>query len=54
MKSKYLGQKIKMNNGMYATCIAFRSTQDIDVQFEDGTIVRHKSSSSFKNGKIAN
>ena len=39
---------------MFATCIAFRSTRDIDVQFEDGTIVKHKSSSSFRDGKIAN
>lgn len=54
MKSKYLGLKLRMNNGMYAKCIAFRRAGDIDVQFEDGTIVKHKSSSSFKNGKIAN
>ena len=52
MKSKYLGLKIKMNNRMYATCIVFRSTQDIDVQFEDGTIVRHKRKSKFLRGFI--
>ena len=32
-----------MNCGMEATCIAYRGTHDIDVQFEDGTIVEHKS-----------
>ncbi len=54
MKSKLLGLRLKMNNGMYATCIAFHSYRNIDVQFEDGTIVKQKSGASFKTGKIAN
>ena len=31
-----------MNNGLLATIIAYRNTQDIDVQFEDGTIIYNK------------
>ncbi len=41
-----------MNCGMEATCIAYRGTHDIDVQFEDGTIVEHKSKVSFVRGQI--
>ena len=41
--SSCLGETRIMNCGMEATCIAYRGTHDIDVQFEDGTIVEHKS-----------
>ena len=49
-----LGETRKMNNGMLATIITYRTSMDIDVQFEDGTIVYHKIYDSFKKGKIAN
>ena len=43
LRSKYLvGMTVVMNNGQKATCIEHRSYEDLDVQFEDGTIVRHK------------
>ena len=44
----------KMKNGMKATIIAYRKSDDIDVQFEDGTIVKHKSYQHFTQGHIRN
>ena len=49
-----LGETRKMNNGMIATIIVYRSCKDIDIQFKDGTIVTHKDYYSFKNGLIGN
>ena len=43
-----------MNNGMKATCIAYRLAKDMDVQFEDGTIVEHVQKVHFDKGTIAN
>ncbi len=43
-----------MTNGMKATCIAYRLAKDIDVQFEDGTIIEHVQKCHFFEGKIAN
>ena len=42
-----------MNNGLMATIIRYRSCSDIDVQFEDGTIVTNKQMSHFRQGNIA-
>ena len=50
--SSCLGKTRIMNCGMEATCIAYRGTHDIDVQFEEGTIVEHKSKVSFVRGQI--
>lgn len=44
----------QMNNGFNATIIAYRNVTDIDVQFEDGTVVEHRTYQSFKLGKIRN
>lgn len=49
-----LNERRLMNNGMYATCIEYRNSEDIDVQFDDGTIVQHKVKSCFISGSIAN
>jgi len=43
-----------MNCGQYATIIAYRGSKDIDVRFEDGTIVEHKHYEKFKKGAIQN
>jgi len=48
------GEVRKMNNGMTAKIVAYRSSRDIDIQFEDGTIVYNKTYGSFKKGLIAN
>ena len=42
-----------MNCGMKATIIRYENNTDIDVCFEDGTIVEHKTYNSFKKGRIA-
>ena len=49
-----LGETKMMNNGMEATIIIFKKYDDIDVLFEDKTIVRHKTYSNFQKGKISN
>ena len=49
-----VGEINTASNGMKMTIIAYRSCRDIDIQFEDGTIVEHRDYSSFKNGQISN
>lgn len=51
---RYLGMEKVMSCGMKATIIAYRNTLDIDVRFEDGTVVEHKTIHSFKTGYIKN
>jgi DNA-directed RNA polymerase subunit RPC12/RpoP len=48
--------EININNrqGLLMTIIVYRNSKDIDVQFEDGTIVEHKDYRNFKNGGIRN
>lgn len=48
-----IGESIIANNGLKMTIIAYRGVKDIDVQFEDGTIVYNKAYSNFKNREIA-
>lgn len=43
-----------MNCGMQAEIIKYRATNDIDVQFEDGSIAEHRAYSAFKKGSILN
>ena len=50
----YVGETNKAKNGQIMTIIEYRSATDIDVQFEDGTIIRHKTYDSFKLGNIKN
>lgn len=47
------GQRKMMNCGLYATVVADRGAHDIDVQFEDGTIVRNKDRANFNRGTIS-
>ena len=49
-----LGETRMMNCGMEATIIRYGKYIDIDVRFEDGTVVKHKSYGKFKKGEIAN
>ena len=53
-KTNRLGETRMMNCGMEATIIRYGKAIDIDVRFEDGTVVKHKSYSKFKKGGIAN
>ena len=54
IKASRLGETRMMNCGMEATIIRYGKAIDIDVRFEDGTVVKHKSYSKFKKGGIAN
>lgn len=49
-----IGLENKANNGQPMKIVAARSCQDIDIQFNDGTIVKNKRLDSFRAGKIAN
>lgn len=49
---KILGQTKTMHCGDTATIIGYRKFNDIDIQFDDGTIVRHCSLSAFKGCRI--
>lgn len=51
-ESKRVGESVRHSNGMLMTIIAYRSCIDIDIMFEDGTIVRHKRYKSFKEREI--
>ncbi len=48
-----IGEESMSTNGQKMKIIAYRNTSDIDVQFEDGNVVKHKSYSHFKEGKIS-
>ena len=54
MKASRLGKTRMMNCGMEATIIRYGGYNDIDVRFEDGTIVGSKTYNAFKKGSIAN
>ena len=49
-----LGEKRLMNCGEYATIIAYRCNLDIDVCFEDGTVVKNRVYGEFTRGIITN
>ena len=49
-----IGETQTASNGQKMTVIAYRSTKDIDVRFEDGYVTYNKSYLSFKKGVIAN
>ena len=53
-KQMYLGFQKTMRNGQLATIIDYRTSEDIDVLFEDGTIVRHRTIHNFKRGQVRN
>ena len=42
------------NNGERMTIIRYGNKKDIDVQFDDGTIVEHKQYDNFKRGNVKN
>jgi hypothetical protein len=50
---KRIDETHMMNCGMQATIIAYRSNQDIDIQFEDNTVVKNRTYNAFIKGGIA-
>lgn len=53
-KTNRIGETHLASNGQIMTIITYRNAQDVDIQFEDGTIVRHKKYLHFEQGKIRN
>lgn len=53
-KNNRKGETNIANNGQVMTIVKYRGCNNIDVQFEDNTIVKHKSYQSFLKGKIKN
>jgi len=51
---KRVGEKSIASNGQQMEIIKYTNADDINVKFEDGTIVEHKSYHNFKKGKIGN
>lgn len=49
-----IGETSVNSDGLTMTIIDYRKTNDIDIQFDDGTILYHKTYDSFKNGKCKN
>lgn len=52
MKDYRVGETNIASNGMRITIIKYRGVHDIDIQFEDGYIAKHKGYKEFKNGNI--
>lgn len=53
LANQRLGEVRKMNNGMEARIVRYRSSKDIDVEFvDDGTIREHMLYCNFKDGRI--
>ena len=48
------GEVAYNTNGEKMVIVRFGGAKDIDIQFEDGSIVEHKAYSNFKNGEIKN
>lgn len=54
IKNKVLSTTYVANNGQTLHVINFRTLFDVDVQFEDGTVVEHVQFSKVKNGEVRN
>ncbi len=54
IKGSVLGQSALMRCGMRCTVVEDKSSRDITVKFEDGTLVKHIRRDYFKNKSIAN
>ena len=50
----YVGQENTSVLGQKMKIIKYRNNKDIDIEFEDGTIVEHKSIGCFKTGEVKN
>ena len=51
-KDERIGQTNLAKIGLMMTIIAYKDCNDIDIQFEDGVIVRHKRYRNFLSGNI--
>ncbi len=51
-KEKWLGCTMVMKNGLEANIIAYETSKNITIQFEDGCVVEHRKLYNFKKGEI--
>lgn len=51
-KIRRVGQRQLMKNGLTATLIKYRSSASVDVQFDDGVVVKNKTYDQFIGGQI--
>ena len=54
IQNERIGEKKVMNCGMMAEIIAYRTSKDVDIRFEDETIIQHTLYRHFINGNIRN
>lgn len=47
-----LGQQVRNGTGELMTIIAYRGSKDVDVRFEDGTVVEHVMYQNFVKGYV--
>ena len=47
-----IGETNISNQGYKMTIIEYRREDDIDIQFEDGTVIKHRKYGDFKRGKV--
>lgn len=47
-----LGQQVRAGNGELMTIVAYRGSKDVDVRFEDGTVVEHVLYQNFVKGYV--
>lgn len=52
--SGFIGQTSISKRGQKMKCIEYRNTDDIGIEFEDGTVVKHKKYYNFKHGYVKN
>ena len=48
-----IGRKATMNSGKTCRIIAYRSSMDLDVEFEDGSVTEHIEYRNFMEGRVA-
>ncbi len=53
-RKEHFGKSNLANNGMMMYIIAYRNTEDIDIVFQNGTIVKNKRYKNFNKGKVGN
>lgn len=53
-EKKHIGETSVAHNGQLMTVTGYNKSNDIEITFEDGTVISHASYENFKNGHIRN
>lgn len=51
-RAQRIGERRQSKLGLWMTLIEYRTGKDVDVQFDDGVIIQHKSYSAFVEGNV--